>query len=118
MFLSLKHKEMRVYQTARELGKEVYRFISILPKEERFNMVDQIRRASLSVKLNIGEGASRRSAIERKRYYEIARGSVSEMDGIIESAVDVGYCKIGDWPQLGELINKAYAQLSKLMDNP
>ena len=109
---------MRVYQTARELGKAVYSFIKILPREERYNMCDQVRRAALSVKLNIGEGASRVSAVERRRFYEIARGSVSEIDGVVEAAADIGYCGKEDWSQLGELLNKAYAQLSKLMEHP
>jgi four helix bundle protein len=51
-----------------------------LPPEEKFNMVQQIRRAALSVKLNLAEGSTRRSEAERKRYLEIARGSVVEID--------------------------------------
>jgi four helix bundle protein len=40
-------------------------------------MVQQIRRAALSVKLNLAEGSTRKSEVERKGYLEIARGSVS-----------------------------------------
>jgi four helix bundle protein len=43
-------------------------------------MASQIRRAALSFHLNIAEGSSRKSEVERKRYYEIARGSVIEID--------------------------------------
>jgi four helix bundle protein len=46
----------------------------MLPSEERFNLVQQIRRAALSVKLNLAEGCSRRSEAERKRYFEVSRG--------------------------------------------
>jgi four helix bundle protein len=42
-------------------------------------MISQIRRAALSVHLNIAEGASRKSATERKRYYEVTRGSIVEL---------------------------------------
>jgi four helix bundle protein len=52
----------------------------MLPSEERFNLVQQIRRAALSVKSNLAEGCSRRSEAERKRYFEVSRGSVIEID--------------------------------------
>jgi four helix bundle protein len=55
-----------------------------LPADEKFNFIQQIRRAALSVKLNLAEGASRKSANERKRYYLVSRGSVVEIDAIIE----------------------------------
>jgi len=59
-----------------------------LPAEERFNMVQQIRRAALSVYLNITEGCSRRSVAERKRFYEISRGSIIEIDAVLELCVE------------------------------
>jgi four helix bundle protein len=43
-------------------------------------MTSQIRRAALSVHLNIAEGASRKSESERERFYEISRGSIVEID--------------------------------------
>ena len=49
-------------------------------------MTSQIRRAALSVHLNIAEGASRRSELERRRYYEISRGSIIEIDAALDMA--------------------------------
>jgi four helix bundle protein len=57
------------------------------PKEERFSMAQQIRRAALSVHLNLAEGCSRKSKAERVRFFEIARGSLIE----IEKAIGIGY---------------------------
>ena len=54
-------------------------------------MITQIRRAALSVHLNIAEGASRKSETERKRYYEVARGSIIEIDGAVDIAADLKY---------------------------
>jgi four helix bundle protein len=62
-----------------------------LPGDEKFNMVQQMRRAGLSIKLNLAEGASRRSPVERKRFIEVARGSLIEVDAILETAVDLKY---------------------------
>lgn len=56
-------------------------------------MISQIRRAALSIHLKIAEGASRKSNTERKRYYEISRGSVTEIDAALDIANDLGYLK-------------------------
>jgi four helix bundle protein len=81
--LDLKHKKLEVYQSSRLLLIEVYRLLPLLPDDEKFNMRYQLQKATLSVKLNLAEGASRKSAIERKRFYEISRGSLIEMDAIL-----------------------------------
>jgi len=113
MFIQLKHKSLNVYGSVRELAKEIYRISMLLPPEEKFNMVQQIRRAALSVKLNLAEGCSRRSGAERKRYLEISRGSVIEIDAALETAVDLNYFREDELKNTGELLNKCFAMLSK-----
>lgn len=93
MFIDLKHKSLDVYKIVRELVKETYSVSLKLPTEERFNMVQQIRRASLSVKLNLAEGSTRKSEVERKRFLEISRGSLVEIDAALETAVDLQYSR-------------------------
>lgn len=115
MFLQLKHESLKVYQAVRELTKEIYRISMQFPVEERFNMVQQIRRAALSVKLNLAEGCTRRSIAERKRYLEISRGSVVEVDAVLETAVDLQYLSKLNLEKLGENLNKCFAMLSKMI---
>ena len=115
MFIQLKHKSLNVYSSVRELAKEIYRISMLLPVEEKFNMVQQIRRAALSVKLNLAEGCSRRSAAERKRYLEISRGSVIEIDAALETAFDLNYFKTDELEKTGQLLNKCFAMLSKMI---
>ena len=74
MFLQVNHQTLEVFKTSRLVVSECYRLSKTLPVEEKFGMISQIRRAALSVYLNIAEGASRKSELERKRYYEIAKG--------------------------------------------
>lgn len=76
MFLQLSHTKMNVFQQSKRFTLECYRITKNFPNEEKFAMVQQIRRAALSVHWNIAEGASRKSETERKRYFEIACGSV------------------------------------------
>jgi four helix bundle protein len=115
MFIKLNHQSPDVYKAVRELIKEVY-FISMkLPGDEKFNMVQQMRRAGLSIKLNLAEGASRRSPVERKRFIEVARGSLIEVDAILETAVDLKYYSLDELSKIGELLNRSFAMLSKMM---
>jgi len=116
MLLDLKHKDLTVYKEIRALIKEAYIITGLLPEHERFNMVSQIRRAALSVKLNLAEGASRKSGPERKRFYEISRGSVVEIDAAAETAVDLAYIDENNLKNLSIQLNKCFAMLSKMIN--
>lgn len=116
MFIQLKHKSLDIYQVIRDLVTEVYKVSLRLPSEEKFNMVQQLRRAALSVKLNMAEGSTRKSIIERKRVYEISRGSVVEIDAALETPVDLHYLNITELNDVGVLLNKCFAMLSKMMN--
>ncbi|MFT3703756.1 MAG: four helix bundle protein [Agriterribacter sp.] len=117
MFIQLKHKSLDVYEAIRSLVKEIYQVSLSLPNKEKFNMVQQIRRAALSVKLNMAEGSTRKSTAERSRYYEISRGSVVEMDAALETAVDLRYLNIKELDNVSILLNKRFAMLSKMIDS-
>ena len=78
-------------------------------------MVSQIRRAALSIQLNIAEGASRRSNAERKRYYEIARGSLIEIDAALEIAAELKYIIKEEQKKLGELMIRCFQMLTKMI---
>ncbi len=91
MLLNLKHKHLDVYKRIRAFVKEAYLVSLLLPAKEKFNIISQISRAALSVKLNLAEGCSRKSVIERKRFFEVSRGSLTEADAACEVAVDLNY---------------------------
>ncbi|HVZ95392.1 MAG TPA: four helix bundle protein [Chitinophagaceae bacterium] len=91
MLLQPAHTKLNVYQASRALPPECYKLTSVFPQEEKFAMVQQIRRAALSVHLNIAEGCSGKSGPERNRHFEIARGSVIEIDTALDIACDLGY---------------------------
>ena len=116
MFIKLNHKYLKVYGAIRELAKEVYSVSMKLPVEEKFNMVQQMRRAALSVKLNLAEGSTRKSPNERKRFYEVARGSVVEIDAVLETAVDLNYFKNDQLNAVAKLLNKCFAMLSNMIN--
>lgn len=78
--LKLNHKKLTVWEKSIDFVKEVYRLTDNFPSEEKFGLISQVRRAAVSVSSNLSEGASRKSEKERRRYYEIARSTLVEID--------------------------------------
>lgn len=115
MFLKLNHQKLDVYQFARAFVRETHLFSKALPDEEGFSMKSQIRRAALSVHLNIAEGCSRKSEAERKRYYEAARGSVVEIDAAFDIAQDLDYFKNYDTANLEKVMVNCFKTLCGML---
>jgi four helix bundle protein len=86
------------------------------PSDEKFGMISQIRRAALSAHLNVAEGCSRKSDAERKRFYEIARGSIVEVDAALDIAVNLGYTSQQKLAELGKLMTRAFQLISKMIN--
>ena len=115
MFLQLSHTKLNVYEVSMQLVYECYSVSKRFPSDERFALLQQIRRASTSVHLNIAEGSSRKSAAERKRFFEISRGSVIEIDSAIGIAFKLGYVCGEEIAVLGELIVKTFKLLTGMI---
>lgn len=115
MFLQLNHQKLDVYKVANQFALECYKFSKHLPSEERFNIIQQIRRSALSVVLNIAEGSSRKSVVERKRFYEISRGSLIEIDAAFDVANSLHYFEGYEVTILSEFSSRIFSMLSKLL---
>ncbi|MFS4468031.1 four helix bundle protein [Maribacter sp. 2210JD10-5] len=74
-----KVEDLKIWNKAIKLVKEVYLIISELPKEEKFGIVSQIKRSAVSIPSNIAEGAGRNSQKEFKYFLSIANGSAYEL---------------------------------------
>ncbi|MEI9934661.1 MAG: four helix bundle protein [Ferruginibacter sp.] len=105
-----------MYQFSRELTLESYKITKQFPNEEKFAMVQQIRRAALSVHLNVAEGCSRKSVAERNRFFEIARGSVIEVDAAVGVAYKLSYITAEELQTIGDLIIKSFKILSAMIN--
>ena len=114
--LKLNHKNLDVWQLAIKLVSTIYQMTSKYPKEEVFGLISQTRRASVSISANIAEGSSRKSLVERKRFYEIARSSLVEVDNHIEIAKELGYLSNESLSVLNEKLNELFAKLSKFIE--
>lgn len=115
--LNLNHKKLKAWQLAIQLYKEVLVIVRKLPKEEIFNLSSQIKRAALSMSNNIAEGAARKSALERKRFYEIARSSDVEVDNCLEVILAAEYLDKKEITIAEDLVEQIFKLLSKMIDN-
>ena len=117
MFLQLSHTRLDIFEASKAFVMECYKVTKSFPSEEKFAMVQQIRRAVLSVHLNLAEGCSRKSAQERKRFFEISRGSVIEVDTALDVAVDLNYCTTTDIQLLGTKLIKLFKILCGMISS-
>ncbi len=115
MFLQLNHQRLEIFKVSRLFVFECYKLTMQLPADEKFGMISQIRRAGLSVHLNIAEGCSRKSIAERKRYFEIFRGSLIEIDAALDIVVDLDYVTEEIMAELGKLLLDCFKMLSSMI---
>jgi four helix bundle protein len=115
MFLTLNHQKLEVYKSSRTFVLECYKVSKLLPAEEKYGMVSQIRRAALSVHLNVAEGSSRKSEVERKRFYEVSRGSIIEIDAALDIALALDYFQVKDVELLGKHMVNCFKILTGML---
>ena len=102
------YKELKVYKRSYKAAKAIYEMIVGFPNEERYGITNQLRRAALSIPLNIAEGyAKRESQEEFKRFLMMALGSSNEVLVLIDFSKDVGYIS-------GEKHSKAFAEYEEI----
>ena len=85
-------RKLVVYGEARELAIAVYRLTLGYPATERFGLVQQMRRAAVSVGSNIAEGCGREGSRALAPFLHYAIGSTKELEFQIELSVSLNYC--------------------------
>ena len=86
------YRKLKIYEKSYRAAVSSYRMTEKFPEEEKYGMTSQIRRASMSIALNIAEGnAKRESKSEFKRFLMMALGSANEMRVLIDFAKEFGY---------------------------
>ena len=94
------HKDLKVWKESMILVEKIYDLTRTFPDEEKYVLVPQIRRCSISVPSNIAEGFARKGNKELLQFLFIALGSLSELETQIEIASRLRYCK-----DISEIIN-------------
>ena len=105
------HHRREAWSKSLELITSVYRHTERFPKEEKFGLTSQIRRAAISIPANVAEGAGRRSQKEFVHFLSNSQGSASELETELIIAHRLGYLDettfaqlIASLEQIGRLI--------------
>jgi four helix bundle protein len=85
------HQRLEAWRKSIELVTDVYKSSEHFPKEERYGLTGQIRRAAVSIPANIAEGAGRRSQKEFAHFLSNSQGSASELETELIIANRLGY---------------------------
>jgi four helix bundle protein len=86
-----KFKKLKVWLKAHQLVLEVYRITERFPKDERFGLISQMRRAPISVVANIVEGTKRNTLKDRKHFHTMADTSLEELKYYFLLSYELGY---------------------------
>ena len=89
------YRDLIVWQKARKLAAASYALARLLPPDERFGMKPQMQRAAISIPSNIAEGHGRFGKGDFSRHLSVARGSLMEVENLLEIGVDLGYFDAG-----------------------
>jgi four helix bundle protein len=109
------HEDLLVWQEAIKLTKEIYRCTNDFPGSELYGLTNQIRRAAVSISLNIAEGKGRYSKKEYIHFIYLARGSTLEVATCLNIANELSFIKQGQYDGLIEQTHKIQCQLNNLI---
>lgn len=108
------HEKLDVWRLAKELAGQVYRLTAKFPKEERFGLVDQMRRAGVSVMSNLAEGCGRMSARDQAHFSQLAFGSLLELDAQFQLSLDLGFVTAGEYQHIRQSVVEVVRKISAL----
>lgn len=108
------YEQLIVWKKSHELCLHIYRVTKKLPKEEQYNLVNQMRRSSYGVPTNIAEGNARRLPRDKARFFEIGLSSLEELHYQCRLSHDLDYIDQSKFEELAELIRSVSYLLTKL----
>jgi len=94
------YRKLIVYQKSKLLVSLVYQVTLGFPKYEAYGITSQLRRAAVSILLNIAEGYVRKSRKDFSRFIDISVGSCAEVDVLIELSLEFGYLNQQEYDKL------------------
>ncbi len=110
--MPLDYRKLAIYYLAHQFVLDIYTATNNFPESEQNNLISQLRRAVISIPLNIAEGSSRRSKKEFLRFLNYSFGSGKEIEVILELSRDLGFLTRAEHEklsqQLGQVMSKMY----------
>jgi four helix bundle protein len=104
-------KDLKVWQKSVDLAVGIYKLTSNFPNEEKFGMISQMRRSSVSISSNIAEGSAKTSKKAFANSLEISLGESFELETQIEISRRIGFIS----EDQHEGINKEITEIQKMI---
>ena len=108
---------MKVWRRARQLVREIYQETQKFPRVEMFGLVQQMRRAAVSVVSNLAEGQGRSSSADARNFAVVARGSLLEIEAQIVIAFDLEYIERSRAKELIEITLETIRMVNGLIQH-
>ena len=108
------HEKLKSWQLAKIFAKRVYEVTASYPAVERYSLVDQLRRAAVSVMSNLAEGTGRTNARDQAHFSQLAYGSLMETDAQLQLSVDLNYLPEAVYRELRQAAQELSAAISGL----
>ena len=84
-------KNLEVYKRAHILALNIYKVTKVFPESEKFGLVNQMKRAAVSINSNLCEGGARNNDKEYRHFIGISQGSAAELEYQITLSKDLGF---------------------------
>jgi len=109
------HKDLILYKKAVIFVSDIYELTNSYPPEEKFGVISQLRRASVSIPTNIAEGSGRSSKKEFRRFLFISLGSISEIETLFEISLNLNYIDSDQYNALNTNLGELRKMTSSLI---
>lgn len=104
--------DLIVWQKAHRFVLQIYKLTKDFPKEEKYSLIDQLRRAAVSITSNISEGFYRRTSNDKSHFYYMSIGSLAEIQNQLIISRDLGYLD----NEMFQKIGKESVEIHKLIN--
>lgn len=109
-------KNLEVWKKSRKFVADVYTLSARFPSEEKFGVIMQIRRATISISLNISEGSGRGTNKDFSHFLDMAYGSAMEVENLLYLCFDLKFIKEEEQNKLVEQVNEIQRMINGLQD--
>ncbi|MEW6621098.1 MAG: four helix bundle protein [bacterium] len=110
-------EDLDVFRLAHEVTLEIYSLTNNFPEYERYGLISQIRRSSMSIPMNLMEGSHRLNTKEYRQFVGIARGSVGELKYQLMLSHDLGYISEDTYHHLRGKAESISKMLTRLVES-
>lgn len=109
--MPLDYRKLTIYGLAHHFVLDIYKITKIFPESEERNLTSQLRRAAVSIPLNIAEWSSRRSKKDFLNFLNYAFGSGKEIEVILELSKDLGFLTAGQYTEMSMKLDNLMSKL-------